>query len=391
MDGSSFSSARRIENGTIAKEVVVTYLSRLGTPMLAHEEITLTAVAKAIAQIKNSEFAGCYDDAADYSGAVFFVPDDTLMPDEASRLGIRGPNDLFGGVVPYPVAKTKAITHQLANRGADHPEGWSSVFAEKVRDVVLPGYTAFSVRDAQVAAMRMLPRGPIRLKNPLSCGGRGQAVVARIDEMDAFVEKIPADDIAASGVVLEANLREVTTRSIGQVTIGDTTVSYHGTQRVVADNEERSVYGGSDLVCVRGDWDVLNRLPMTAEVRLGIIQARSYEAAMSEYPGFLASRRNHDVGQGVDGAGRWRSGVLEAAWRTGGASTAELAALAAFVHDPALQVVEVSAVKEFGRNREAPRDAVVHFCGDDPQDGPILRYTVVTRTHAGPLEKPIGP
>ena len=191
-------------------------------------------------------------------------------------------------------------------------------------------------------------------------------------------------------MVLEANLREVTTLSIGQVTIGDSMISYHGTQRMVADNERRSVYGGSDLVCVRGDWDAFNRLPTTAAVRLGITQARSYEAAMSEYPGFLASRRNYDVGQGVDGTGRWRSGVFEAAWRSGGASTAELAALAAFMHDPALRVVEVSAVKEFGRDHEAPRDAVVHFCGDDPQDGPILRYTVVTRTHAGPLEKSIG-
>ena len=103
------------------------------------------------------------------------------------------------------------------------------MFAEKVRDVVLPGYTAYSARDAQTAAMRMLPCGPIRLKNSLSCGGRGQSV-------------------------------------------------------------------------------------------------------------------------------------------------------ATFMHDPALQVVEASAVKAFGRGHESPRNAVVHFRGDDPQDGPILRYTVVIRT-----------
>jgi hypothetical protein len=35
-------------------------------------------------------------------------------------------------------------------------------------------------------------------------------------------------------------------------------------------------------------------------------------------------------------------------------------------------------VKDFGKLREAPVDAIVHFHGDDPEEGPILRYTVVT-------------
>ena len=145
--------------GAMAAGAVVIYFSRLGTPMLTHERVTLSAVAKAIAQIKDYEFADCYDNPANYSGTVFFVPDDTLMPDEASCLGVGCPNDLFGGVVPYPIAKTKAITHQLVDHGADHPQGWSSMFAEKVRDVVLPGYTAFSARDAQMAAMSLQPEG----------------------------------------------------------------------------------------------------------------------------------------------------------------------------------------------------------------------------------------
>src|SRR5262249_10842145 len=60
------------------------------------------------------------------------------------------------------------------------------------------------------------------------------------------------------------------------------------------------------------------------------------------------------LAQGVDNEGQWRSGVLEASWRSGGASTAELAALAAFVESRGLQVVEASAVKEFGMARDAP-------------------------------------
>jgi len=118
---------------------------------------------------------------------------------------------------------------------------------------------------------------------------------------------------------------------------------------------------------------------MSSERRMAVRQARSYDHAAREYPGFLASRRNYDIAQGIDNEGQWRSGVLEASWRSGGASTAELTALTAFVQSPGLQVVEASAVKEFGKGRNVPRGAIVHFRGDDPEDGPIVRYTVITR------------
>jgi hypothetical protein len=62
-------------------------------------------------------------------------------------------------------------------------------------------------------------------------------------------------------------------------------------------------------------------------------------------------------------------------------STAELAALTAFAHDPSLQVFEASTVKDFGRERKAPRHALIHFQGDDPEDGPILRYTAPPERH----------
>jgi Protein of unknown function (DUF3182) len=80
--------------------VVVIYFSRLGAPMFTHERTTLAAVANTIAQVKHCEFAGRHDNTHNYSGNVFFVPDDTLTLDEALCIGIRSVNDLFGGVVP---------------------------------------------------------------------------------------------------------------------------------------------------------------------------------------------------------------------------------------------------------------------------------------------------
>ena len=363
---------------TVAR-VVIAYFSRLGTPMLAHEKVTLEAVAKAVAQFKGYEFGGWHDNARRYSSGIFFVPDDTLMLDEAASLCIRSPNDLFGGVVSHPFVKTKAITHPLVGNSADRPVGWSSVFARKVRDVVLPGCAAFSARDVRVAAKRLLPIGSIRLKRPLACGSRGQMPMTKTAELEAFLENCSPDEMSTYGLVLELNLRKLVTLSVGQITIDDMVISYHGTQRLTKDNEGRQVYGGSDLVCVRGGWQALAELPMPADVRLGVDQARAYEAAMSTYPGFMASRRNYDVGQGLDAQSKWRSGVFESSWRSGGASTAELAALMAFAQDPGLQVVKACAVKQYGSSHEPPPSASVHYRGNDPQDGPMIRYTVVAR------------
>jgi uncharacterized protein DUF3182 len=311
------------------------------------------------------------------------VPDDTLLMDEASSLGICAPSHLYGGVVSHPFVKTKSITHQLVDDNAERPQGWSADFAKKVRGVTLPGYSVFSVRDAQAAARRMLGRGVIRLKRPLCASGKGQKVVATAEELNAFLEQLADDEMTTYGLVLEEDIDEARTLSIGQIAVDGVTVSYHGMQRRVKDNEGRSIYGGSDLFCVRGGWDALDALSLAAEMRVGVAQAKLYDEAMREYPGFIASRRNYDVGQGTDADGQWRSGVFEPSWRIGGASSAELAALAAFAQDPSVQIVEASAVEEFGKDREAPADAIIHFQGDDPEVGPLLRYTVVRTTRRG--------
>ena len=51
----------------------------------------------------------------------------------------------------------------------------------------------------------------------------------------------------------------------------------------------------------------------------------------------------------------------------------------AFARNPALQVFKASAVKVFGKLKKVPRGAIVHFEGNDPADGPIARYTNLTK------------
>jgi hypothetical protein len=113
---------------------------------------------------------------------------------------------------------------------------------------------------------------------------------------------------------------------------------------------------------------------------LAVEQARAYDEAMSAYPEFYASRRNYDIGQGKDPSGTWQSGVLEASWRVGGSSTAELAAMDAMKRDPGIQIVHVSAIKEFGNSGDPPANADLHFQGEDPDEGLVTRYTFVAQT-----------
>lgn len=223
------------------------------------------------------------------------------------------------------------------------------------------------------------------MKKPRSAGGRGQRTVTTADELQDVLDAFSPDDLALCGLVLEVQLAPVATLSAGQITVGGIVVTYYGTQKLATDNAGRSVYGGSDLICVRGGWEKLERIQMPGNARLAVKQARYYDECMEAYPAFLASRRNYDIGQGVDPNGEWRSGVFEASWRVGGASTAELGAVTAFVRDPTLQVVEASVVKAFGTDRKIPADAVVHYEGDDPEDGPIIRYVLVTRRSASCL------
>ena len=183
--------------------------------------MTLRELARRLAAIKGYDFADEYDRARRYSDPLYFVPNDTLVGiDAAQRLGIKGEQDLFGGVVPFAFTATKTITHPLPDADSRSPEGWSPEFADRVRDLVLPGYSAFARRDARVAGMRLLELGRVRLKLPAGIGGLGQFVVDDERALDAQLESLDDDALSRDGLVLEQDLADVVTHSVGQVTRG---------------------------------------------------------------------------------------------------------------------------------------------------------------------------
>ncbi|HYD95550.1 MAG TPA: DUF3182 family protein [Noviherbaspirillum sp.] len=354
--------------------IVVVYMQKTGGCL--HETASHQELAKRIARLRSDEFGGNFDPACRYDRPLYFVPNDTLVSEpEARDLGIGGEQDLFGGVVPYPFVATKTITHGLPDSDASAPPGWSEDFAQCVRNVVLPGFTAFSRTDARGAGIRLLERGAVRVKKPSGIGGLGQSVVRDQAQLDDELDALDDEQLAREGIVLECNLVEPETRSVGQVRIGELFATYCGTQHLTVNNQGAEVYGGSDLVVVRGGFDRLLQLPLEDRVHTAIAQARRYhEAAMACFSGMIASRSNYDIAQGADDSGRWHSGVLEQSWRVGGATGAELAALAAFRADPALQVVRASTAEIYGENPALPPDADVYFQGNDERIGPLTKY-----------------
>jgi hypothetical protein len=362
--------------------VVVVYGCKgYGNPH-CHESGTQTEVARKLAALKNYDFAGEFDPSCWYDARpLYFVPGETIVDVGcAHELGIRGEHDLFGGVVPFAFVATKTITHALPDAASQAPIGWSAGFAHQVRDVVLPGFSAFSLQDARNAGMRMLQYGKVRVKIAGGIGGLGQWVVADADELESRLCALEEQDLLRSGVVLEKNLTEVVTHSVGQVRVGNLLASYYGRQRLTRNNRGTDVYGGSELTVVRGDFDALlglaNRIDLAPEVRTAVAQARTYHsAAMTSFSGMFASRCNYDIAQGRDDAGQWYSGVLEQSWRMGGASGAELAALDAFGSDPSLTTVCASTTEIYGADAAVPADAIVYFQGTDQRVGPITKYS----------------
>lgn len=361
-----------------ARGTVVRYTDTPAATERSHERASRTWVAQRLAALKRYEYGGEYDPDTRYGGKLYFVPNDTLIGVETAReLGIEDEADIFGGVVPHPFIATKAITHSLVSPDAFAPEGWSDTFATRVRDAVFPGYSAFTARDARVAAKRVLERGTARVKLARGIGGMGQQVIASLEELDELLERVGADALRRDGIVIEWNLDYVITYSVGQVRVAGLKASYCGTQRTTPNAHSVEVYGGSDLLVVRGGFEALQDVELTPEARLAVEQARKYDAAaFGEFPGFLASRRNYDVAQGYNSEGKRCSGVLEQSWRIGGASTAEVAALEVFRKEPEVRAVHASTVEVYGA-AEIPPHAIVQFNGEDEHTGRIAKYALV--------------
>ena len=378
----------RLADAKSGSRIAVAFPRRHNAP--PHESASQEALARKLAGVLELDFIEDYRPGEYPPGGVYYVPSRTLVrpvslqPAEQFIQGIRGDEDLFGGIVPHAFVATKAITHALLHPDAAAPEGWSHAFAHDAGPAVLLGITAFSIGDARLAGLRLLALGPVRIKPVRASGGRGQILAADRRQLDEALGRQDEAEIAQYGLVLEEHLQQVETYSVGQAHVGGMAMSYAGTQSLTPDNSGLQVYGGSSLLCVRGGYEELLALPMDANWREAVRLARMYDVAAQRcYPGLFASRRNYDVARGRDARGRIKTGVLEQSWRAGGASFAEACALEAFQNAPERSVVRAYTCERYGSEHSPPREAQLIYRGDDPETGFITKYGAV-EPHGNP-------
>ena len=371
--------------GSVATAAVstVAHLSVRHDGCAAHTLEGFRGLAKRLAGMLGVEYADATTEALPRTGAPYLVPNQTVVGGEfAAALGIRSEADLFGGVVPAAFIATKAITHRLLRPGAAAPPEWSPRFADAVAGVVLDGFTAFTIEEARRAGAILLERGNVRVKPANAEGGHGQAVVSEPHALAAALDRFDRGDVARFGVVLEQNLADPVVYSIGKVVVGTCACSYWGTQMTTRTGAGKTVYGGTRLRAVRGDFDALlarNDLPTGA--RQAIECAQRYDAQASEcFPGLIASRRNYDIVEGVDPSGHLRIGVLEQSWRIGGASGAEIAALEALHADPRLAGVDAVCVEAYGDRVAVPERAWTYYRGQDDRGELLTKFAWAERT-----------
>ncbi|MBA4682226.1 MAG: DUF3182 family protein [Pseudomonas sp.] len=347
---------------------------------MAHERMVQRQLGEKLADLLGCPFLGPCQPGTQIRGRhYYYLPEDTVVGDVGS-LGIDGPDDFFGGQVEHAFLATKAISHPALDAPRHLPVGWSERFALQVESVTLRGFSVFDLEDATEAGKRLLRDGPIRLKPVAGTGGRGQQVVRSHPELESALAALDEQCVRQQGLVLEEDLQQPATYSVGQIRVAGVTLSYHGTQQLTNDGHGNQVYGGSRLTLVRGDYLALMTLDLPRAVRLAVQQARIFElAALEVYPSIQASRRNYDVAQGLNARGQSRSGVLEQSWRVGGASAAEIFALEAFIKDPQLQTLQAST-HEFYQDVPPPPGSICLYQGQDSEDGPLAKYVKV-----GPL------
>ncbi|MGQ2908788.1 MAG: DUF3182 family protein [Aliihoeflea sp.] len=348
-----------------------------------HEHAGHDVLSRRLAALLGYAYGGELDSEVALAGS-YLVPRRPLVGAEADSLGVADENAFFGGSTAESFMATKAITHPLISGAAIAPPQWSHALSVAVTPLTLAGFTAFARQDALEAGRMLFEHcGEVRLKQVYRDGGRDQEVFRNLPDLQAKLGKID-DKTIALGLVLEENLKDVDTLSVGQVRVPGCEISYFGTQSLTRDNVGQEAYGGSDLFIVRGGFDRLVTEAMTETVRDAIAKAVEFDSlAETHLNGFIASRRNYDIACGVGWNNVIRIGLLEQSWRIGGASGAEILALEAFSADPLLQNVRARTVERYGLGAIAPSDAMIIFQGNDPFIGNLLKYAVLEDRFAG--------
>ncbi len=273
----------------------------------------------------------------------------------AKELGINNSEDFYGVAVEHPQQVEKSVLYPVVGEAAGYH---SEIFPREIRDAVLEGYSFFSQEGAVEAYQRLNSDRSLRLKLLPNSDGNGQFKVKSETELCQILSQANKEDLTVFGAVLEPNLFEAETVSVGEIRIGASVYSFLAFQKGdVAPEDGRNRYMGADLLVVRGMMDKLLRLDQSEPVEKQVRQAITFHRAYSFFEP-ITSRISYDVLFGYDDQGRYQSGVTDITARLGGSCPAVMLGVKALDEDQAVTAVRAEVDLDYEPNQIEPGSVV---------------------------------
>ncbi len=279
-------------------------------------------VAQDMAEILNLPYSGKYYNTKDRYFHALSTPITYL---ESNKLHIRSENDFYGSVFRHPEHSDKAMLHCTMDPGLCVPSFYSRVFAERVKDSVIPGFTAFTEVGAVDAFNKLRNMGhEVRVKLMGKSDGRGQTLINSVEELKTLI-KSSSKEIYFNGIVLEANLYgnpdktgSPTTMTVGRVKLGED-FCFYGTQVDLYKGGFK--YGGCKIDLKRGELCSIDTATLDETTSIAIKNASIVLDAYG-YLNPMISRGAMDVVCGYDAMGNRIIGATDFTGRIGGGTPA---------------------------------------------------------------------
>lgn len=272
-------------------------------------------ISKVIADILGLPVSGEVDlDSGNREGD-YLVLASAMAKDVANNVGITTAGDFYGLIVPDVRQIDKAILHTTDETTV--PTFYSRQFAERVRDLVLPGGTFFSIDEMEkYFKLYANENYNLRLKLPNQSDGNGQFLIEDASHLSLLKETVvDRQKLRDNGAVLEADVVEKKTLTAGTVFLGGRQYSFLAKQKNDKANG-RDRFIGSKLLAVCGSLDELCDL-VQGELRLCADLARRFLNEFGHYDPCM-SRISLDCLMGSDKKGNPLVGITDITGRVGG-------------------------------------------------------------------------
>lgn len=306
-------------------------------------------VAKYIAEYLGIPYSG---EMGIVENNVYYVPPVTQERGSLVASVVKNSEDFYGLIVDDYNHVGKSILHMSVTQRV--PNFYSFDFAKSVENLVIPGISIFSRDDLRKGylALRRFGKFDARLKLSDKSDGHGQFLIKTPEDLMRCSKEIDDEYIKNKGFILEANLEEAKTISIGFAILGRNMFSFMAIQKNdIAPEDGRNRYVGANVRVVKGEIDNLLNISENDIEKEAVEVGRSfYERYKSFNP--IASRLSFDFLYGKGSDGNDLAGVTDITGRLGGTCPALVLAANEFKDNSGLSMVRSEVTLNYETNKE---------------------------------------